>query len=80
MELKMAFGRNGMGPCGKREKWSLGETGKLGEMASGHNEKWAKGQDRHWGGMGKGAKLERAKKEWAKQEQEGHDGLYRSTG
>ena len=35
----MAFGRNGMGPCGKRAKWSLGEMGKLGEMASGRNEK-----------------------------------------
>ena len=49
--------------------------GKLGKMASGQNEKWAKmklgktakGQDRYWGD-GKRAKLERAKKEWAKRE------------
>ena len=38
----MATGRNGMGPCGKRAKWSLGETGKLGEMTSVRNERWAK--------------------------------------
>ena len=38
----MGFGQNGMGPCGKRAKWSLGKMGKLGEMASGRNEKWAK--------------------------------------
>ena len=38
---KMALGRNGMGPCGKSAKWSLGEMVKLGEMASGQNEKWA---------------------------------------
>ena len=50
----MAFGHNGKRPCGKRAKWSLGEMGKLGQMASGQNEKWAKmklgkmekGQDR----------------------------------
>ena len=34
---KMEFGRNGKGFCGKRAKWSLGEMGKLGEMASGRN-------------------------------------------
>ena len=52
----MAFGRTGKGPCGKRAKWSLGEMGKLGEMAFGRNEIWAKmklgetakGQDRYW--------------------------------
>ena len=50
----MEFGRNGKGPCGQRAR-SLGEMGKLGEMASGQNEKWAKmklgetakGQDRY---------------------------------
>ena len=59
----------GWGPCGKRAKWSLGEMGKLGKLASGRNEKWAetklgetaKGQDRHWaewekGEVGKGEK------------------------
>ena len=59
----MEFGRNRKGPCGKRAKWSLGEIGKLGEMASGRNEKsakmklgeTAKGQDRMiLGRMGKG--------------------------
>ena len=52
----MAFWRNGKGSCGKRSKWSLGEVGKLGEMAFGRNEKCAKmklgktakGQDRYW--------------------------------
>ena len=65
----MAFGRNGIGPCGKRAKWSLGEMGKLNEIASGQNEKWAKmklgetakRQDRYWaewekGEVGKGEK------------------------
>ena len=71
----MAFGRNGMGPCGKRAKWSLGEMGKLGEIASGRNEKWviriwAKRQNGRTdiGRNGKMAKLERAKTEWAKRE------------
>ena len=78
----MAFGRNGKGPCGKRVKWSLGEMGKLGEMASGLNEKWAKmklgktakGQDRYWAKWEKGQKRMgesgkiRAKWEWAKWE------------
>ena len=68
-DRKMELGRNGKGTCGKRAKWSLGEMGKLGEMASGRNEKWAKmklgetakGQDRYWvewetGEVGKGKK------------------------
>ena len=68
----MFFCQNGKGPCGKRAKWSLGEMGKLGEMASGRNEKWAemkfgliaKGQDRCWakwkrGEVGKGEKFGR---------------------
>ena len=71
----MAFGRNGMGPFGKRAKWSLGEIGKLGEMASGRNEEWAKmklgemakGQDRHWADWEKG-EVGKLKKEWAKWE------------
>ena len=66
----MAFGRNGMGPCGKRAKWSLGEMGKLGEMIFGRNEKngrklnWAKQQKGRTdiGQSGKRVKLERARK------------------
>ena len=77
---KMEFGRNGKGPCGKRAKWSLGEMGKLGEMASGQNEKrakmklgkTAKGQNRYWaewekGKVGKGEKrMGETGKIWAK--------------
>ena len=68
----MAFGRNGMGSCGKRAKWTLGEMGKLGEVASGRNEKrvkmklgeMSKGQDRYWaewekGEVGLGCRLEK---------------------
>ena len=67
---KMEFGRNGMGPCGKRAKWSLGEMGKLGEIASGRNEKrakmkfgeTAKGQDRYWAVWKKGRSWKGRKK------------------
>ena len=68
----MAIGRNGMEPCGKRAKWSLGKMGTLGEMASGRNEKWAKlkvgetakGQDRYLAEWEKGeVGKERAKRE-----------------
>ena len=73
----MAFGRNGKGLCGKRAKWSLGEMGKLGQMASGQNEKWAKmklgkvekGQDRYWAEWEKGKKrMGQTGKIWAKWE------------
>ena len=79
---KMEFGRNRKGPCGKRAKWSLGEMGKLGEMASWRNEKWAKmklsetakGQNKYWaewekGDVGKGEKrMGETGKIWAKWE------------
>ena len=78
----MEFGRNGRGPCRNRAKWSLGEMGKLGEMAAGQNVKWAKmkldetakGQDRYWaewekGEVGKGEKrMCETGKIWAKRE------------
>ena len=74
----MEFVRNVKGPCGKRAKWSLGEMGKLGEMASGRNEKCAKmklGETQKsgqiLGGKGKGRSWKRRKKEWAKWEKFG---------
>ena len=59
---KMAFGRNGMGPCGKRAKWLLGENeiGRKGRTDIGRN--------------GKRMKLERAKKELVKREKFGQNG------
>ena len=77
----MEFGRNRKGLCGKKAKWSLGEMGKLGEMASWRNEKWAKmklsetakGQNRYWAEWEKGRtdigrNGKRAKLERAKEE------------
>ena len=76
----MEFGRNGKGLVGKGQnghwaKWESWARWLLGEMTNGRkNEIGQKGR-KYIGWNGKRAKLERAKKEWAKWEKLGQNGI-----